>query len=195
MKEGVRWKSPEHFSVYRQEKLPLAAGDMIRITGRGKADGHTLENGMLYRVKGFDDKDRVVLANGWVLPKEFKHLTHGYVSTSHSGQGKTVDHVLIAMGSDSRGAINAEQFYVSVSRGRYSAKVYTDMSPEELKTAIHRTDTRKSATELMTPKRKPKKSRLRWWLEKARDRFRKLREPVMAATKEREREREHAHER
>ena len=36
------------------------------------------------------------------------------------------------MGSESRGAINAEQFYVSVSRGRESAKVYSDMTQEEL---------------------------------------------------------------
>ena len=96
--------------------------------------------------------------------------------------------------------MNAEQFYVSLSRAKFEARVYTDLPPDELKAAIRRTDTRKSATELMTPrKRKPKASRLKWWMEKARDRFRKLREPAVTATKEREherqRERDYAHER
>ena len=59
-----------------------------------------------------------------MVGKEFGHLAHGYVTTSHASQGKTVDRVLIAMGSESRPAINAEQFYVSVSRGRDQATVY-----------------------------------------------------------------------
>ena len=192
---GRGWKSPEHFSVYRREKLAVAAGDVVRVTGRGKtADGHVLENGSVYKVKGFG-KDGMVLANGWVVPPEFQHLAHGYVSTSHASQGKTVDRVLIAMGSESRGAMNAEQFYVSVSRGRHEARVYSDLPADELKRAIGRTDTRKSATELMTPRRKPKASRVKWWMQKARDRFKKLHELVRPVTKEREREKEYAHER
>src|SRR5690606_26486711 len=39
---------------------------------------------------------------------------------------KTVDHVLIAQGSQSWGAANREQFYVSASRGRKSVKIFTD---------------------------------------------------------------------
>ena len=36
----------------------------------------------------------VPLDNGWVVDKEFGHLAHGYVSTSHASQGRTVDVVL-----------------------------------------------------------------------------------------------------
>lgn len=57
------------------------------------------------------------------LPNDVGHIQHGYVATSHAAQGKTVDRVLIAMGSESVPAISAEQFYVSVSRGRDRAGV------------------------------------------------------------------------
>ena len=41
------------------------------------------------------------------------------------------------MGSASRPAMSAEQFYVSVSRGRERANIYTDLSPVTLRAAIH----------------------------------------------------------
>ena len=197
--DGKRqWKSPEHFGVFREETLAVAAGDRIRITQGGTSkDGHRLNNGAVYRVKGFDKHGGIVLNNGWTLKPDFGHLAHGYVGTSHASQGKTVDRVLVAMGGQSRGAMNAEQFYVSLSRAKFEARVYTDLPAAELKQAIQRTDTRKSATELMKPRPKRKASRVKWWMEKARDRFRKLHEVVRDVTKvpERQRERDYAHER
>jgi ATP-dependent exoDNAse (exonuclease V) alpha subunit len=64
--------------------------------------------------------------NGWVIGKEFGHVAHGYVVTSHASQGKTVDKVLIGQSSLSLPASGREQFYVSVSRGREQALVFTD---------------------------------------------------------------------
>lgn len=191
-KPGDHWKSAGHFSVYHEAKLSVAAGDVIRITARGKTtDGHRLDNGSLYRVKGFNKHGGLVLDNGWTVAKDFGHLNHGYVSTSHASQGKTVDRVLIAMGSESRRAINAEQFYVSVSRGRESAKVYTDMTPEELKAAIQRADQRQSATELMKPKKKRRVyDRVRNVLAKARDRFKSLHSGLEPQVKQRELQKE-----
>ncbi|HYH63055.1 MAG TPA: AAA family ATPase, partial [Urbifossiella sp.] len=196
MKPGDHWKSPSHFSVYREEKLPVAAGDTIRITANGKtADGHKLNNGSIYRVKGFAKDGGIVLDNKWTIPSEFGRLSHGYVSTSHASQGKTVDRVLVAMGTESKPAISAEAFYVSVSRGRESAKVYSDMTPEELKHAIQRTDNRKSATELLKPRKKSRVyDRMKQVLAKARDRFRRLHHEITAATRGHEQRREHAHE-
>jgi hypothetical protein len=46
--------------------------------------------------------------------------------TSHSSQGKTVDEVLLVASSRSFGAVNREQFYVSISRGRERVHVFTD---------------------------------------------------------------------
>ena len=188
-KPGDRYASPSHFSVYAAGDLSVAEGDTIRITANGKtADGHKLNNGSIYQVDGFDKDGCMILNNGWTIGKNFGHVNHGYVTTSHSSQGKTVDRVLIAMGSESKGAINAEQFYVSVSRGRESAKVYSDMAPAELKQAIQRTDTRKSATELMQPRKKSKTRRKRF-IERMRDGYEKLRERVTGVIRTNQQER------
>jgi len=53
-------------------------------------------------------------------------FTHGYAVTSHSSQGKTVDEVLLVASSRSFAAVNREQFYVSISRGRERVHVFTD---------------------------------------------------------------------
>ena len=121
---------PRYFAVYRRDALGLARGDVIRVTANGKdiTGKHKLDNGSLYTIAGFT-KEGIALTNGWTIARNFGHLAHGYVTTSHASQGKTVDRVLIAMGADSRPAISAEQFYVSVSRGRERATVYTNLSP------------------------------------------------------------------
>ena len=101
-KQGDYYKSPEHFSVYKEGKLSLAAGDPIRITANGKsADGHDLNNKAVYKVKGFDRDDNIILDNGWKVAKDCHFLRHGYVATTMGGQGKTVDRVLISMGRQS----------------------------------------------------------------------------------------------
>ncbi len=200
-KDGDRYKSPAHFSVYSQGQIEVAAGDTIRITANGKTmdDKHKLNNGAAYQVKGFTKDGDIVLQNGWTIAKDFGHIAHGYVTTSHGSQGKTVDRVLIAMGNESLGAINAEQFYVSVSRGRESAKIYSDMSATTLREAILRSDVRKSATELMgnaepsaEPKPKPNRDRRKKFMERVRDTFDELRERAFDAMrnigKEREKE-------
>ena len=75
-------------------------------------------------------------------------MTHGYVVTSHASQGKTVDNVLIALGSESLAAANREQFYVSASRGREGVRIYTDDKAAMME-AVQGSSARLSATELM----------------------------------------------
>ena len=195
-KKGDRFSSPSHFAVYTQGELPVAAGDTIRITANGKTkDGrHKLNNGAVYGVKGFTDKGGdIVLANGWTVAADFEHLTHGYVSTSHAAQGKTVDRVLIAMGSESIPAMGAEQFYVSASRGRESAKVYSDLSGDRLREAIQRKDGRKSATELVG---KPTtRVRPRSFMAVIRQRYEKLRGYIGHVTKNPRQQERGGHER
>lgn len=141
----------EHFAVYRRDQISLAVGDTIRITanGKDKTDTHKLANGSLYNVTGFTKEGDVTLSNGWILDKSFGHLSHGLVTTSYASQGKTVDRVLISMGSESLPAISMQQFYVSASRGRESLRVFSDMNPAQLGEAIGRSDNRKSATEFV----------------------------------------------
>jgi conjugative relaxase-like TrwC/TraI family protein len=176
----------DHYDVYQRATLAIAAGEIIRITSntKDKTGRHKLNNGSTYNVKGFTRGGEIVLSNGWTLAKDFGHLAHGYVTTSHAAQGKTVDRVLIAMGSDSIGAISAEQFYVSVSRGRDSATIYSDLDRDELRNAIQRMDGRKSATELMGPPKAPAKEKRRTKLQKfmkrMADAYRQLRERTSA---------------
>ena len=140
----------ERFQVFHSASLSLAAGDLIRITHNGRtADGeHRLDNGSVYRVRGFDDKGNIVLQNGWTIDKEWGHFSHGYVTTSHASQGKTVDRVFIGQGSQSFAASSREQFYVSASRAREQVVVYTD-DKAALREAISQADGRLTASELV----------------------------------------------
>jgi conjugative relaxase-like TrwC/TraI family protein len=198
---GQGFKSPMHFAVYAHASIRLGKGDTVRITANGteKSGKHKLNNGSTYTVAGFTKTGDIQLENGWVISKDFGHLTHGYVATSHASQGKTVDRVLIAMGSESRPAINAEQFYVSVSRGREKAAIYTELPPEQLREAIQRSDGRKSATEMMGRPEPPVKAKgrkkLREFMERVARVYRQLREKASAATTEKRKEKERGHER
>jgi conjugative relaxase-like TrwC/TraI family protein len=190
------FSKPSHFSVYSQGKIAIAPGDTIRITasGRSKDGKHKLENGDQFLVKEITDGGNIRLANNWIISKDFGHLTHGYVSTSFAGQGQTVDRVLMAMGSESRPAINAEQFYVSASRGRRSVAIYSDMPSDQLREAIQRADIRKSATTLITqPKPTAKPPRMQKFAKRIRRAYDQLREKTFEVmkdlTKHKERER------
>lgn len=137
------------FSVYAERSLPLAKGDRIRITQNGYTSNgkHRLNNGALYDVAGFTRKGDIRLNNGWIVDGRYGHIAHGYVTTSHASQGKTVDVVLIAQGAQSFGASSLEQFYVSVSRGKDRVQIYTD-DKDGLRGAIARSSQRMSAMEL-----------------------------------------------
>jgi conjugative relaxase-like TrwC/TraI family protein len=141
----------DSFAVYEERSLPLAAGDTIRITANGRdvTGKHRIDNGRIDTIRGFTSEGNPVLANGWVIAKDFGHLRHGLVSTSPASQSKTVDIVLTAMNRASGGAIGTAQAYVSASRGRERGMIFTDLPQDELLAAMRRADTRKSATELM----------------------------------------------
>jgi len=138
------------FTVYRPDLLPVAPGDVLRITRNGTtADGgHRLNNGATFAVKAFDAKGNIVLTNGWKIARDFGHIAYGYVVTSHASQGRTVDRVLIGESAQSFPAASREQFYVSVSRGRQRATIYTD-DKQALLEAVSRSDDRLSATEFL----------------------------------------------
>jgi len=136
------------FQVYIEKAVPLAVGDSLRITKNGKAKNRKkLDNGTITRIVAFTNDGGLELENGAMVPAQFGHLTHGYVVTSHSSQGKTVDRVLIAQSSESFVASGREQFYVSASRARESVTVYTD-DKSGLRRAIDRSASAMSATEL-----------------------------------------------
>ena len=159
------------FQVYRQERVALARGDKLRITMNGfteetrrgalaklagKKAKDRLDNGAVYEVDGFTKTGDIKLSNGYVVPKNYGGISHGYVVTSHASQGKTVDVSLVALGQESFSAANKEQFYVSVSRGREAVRLYTDDKAAMME-AVQGSAARLSATELMqAPSAKPK---------------------------------------
>lgn len=138
------------FEVYERTTLAIAERDRIRVTRNGKTvDGkHRLNNGALYDVKQITPEGTLVLGNGWEVGRDFGHLAHGYCTTSHASQGKTVDRVLVAQSALSFPASSREQFYVSASRGKEGVTIYTD-DKKALSQAIQRSGERMGATELV----------------------------------------------
>ncbi len=135
------------FEVYRPAPLALAVGDRVRITAGGKTkDGeHRLSNGTLLTVRGFTKQGDIVVDHDWVIDRDFGHLAHGYVTTSHASQGATVDKVFVALSGRSLATTDQRTAYVSVTRGKEQVLIFTD-DKEELLKAIRRPDDPMSAT-------------------------------------------------
>jgi conjugative relaxase-like TrwC/TraI family protein len=145
------------FEAYRPTQLALSVGDRVRITAGGKTkDGnHRLSNGSLMTVEGFTKRGDIIVDHGWVIDRDFGHLSHGYVVTSHASQGVTVDKVFVGVSSESFPATYQRTAYVALTRGREQAQIYTDDRNELLK-AVSRKDEPLSATELSeSPQQNP----------------------------------------
>ena len=143
----------ERFVAYRTSEIALAKGDRIRITknGEAKVEGQTkgtrINNGDIFTVEGFTKEDDIRLDKAKVLPKEWAHMSLGYVDTSYASQSKTVDRVFIGLGKISMAATNLQEWYVDVTRGREMAKIYVE-DKKEVRDAITRGGQRLSAVEL-----------------------------------------------
>ena len=139
----------ERFEVYRPIPLAVARGDRVRITAGGKTkDGkHRLANGAILTVEGFTKRGDLIVDHGWVIDRDFGHLTHGYVTTSHASQGDTVDKVFVSISSESLPATNQRTAYVALTRGKEQAVIFTD-DREALLKAVSKTDEPLSATQL-----------------------------------------------
>jgi hypothetical protein len=131
------------FDVGEARELKVAAGDWLLLQAN---HGRELINGERVQVREIQN-GRITLADGRVLPVNYNAFTHGYAVTSHSSQGKTVDEVLLVASSRSFPAVNREQFYVSISRGRERVQVFTD-DAELLARRVTDSHERKAAIEL-----------------------------------------------
>jgi conjugative relaxase-like TrwC/TraI family protein len=165
------------FSLYRPEKIALAAGDKIRFTGTVKTmDGqHTLKNGMVKTVSEITPGGNIRLDNNWVVGKDAGHFRHGYVETSFGAQGRTVDRVILGMSSAlSLPAINMQQLYVSASRAREWIRLYTD-SKHDIRDAVKRSSHKLAALDLKPPAPQEEAKPQRWHrLRKHMERLRRL---------------------
>ena len=131
--------------VGEKRKLKIAAGDKLLLQANAVAVRKHFINGELVEVRAIQG-DSVLLADGRVIPADYRTFTHGYAVTSHAAQGKTVDEVLLVASARSLPAINQEQFYVSISRGRDACRVFTD-DAELLRSHVTRSSARLAAVE------------------------------------------------
>jgi conjugative relaxase-like TrwC/TraI family protein len=138
----------ERFGVYQPETIEICEGEKIRVTCNGRnAEGHRLDNGKVYKVDYISHDGKIVLENGWRVDKTFKHIDYGACPTSHGIQGMTVDRVIVVQSAMLTAAADANQFYVSTSRGRRGVEVITD-DKELLCENVSRVRERMMATEM-----------------------------------------------
>ena len=130
------------FDVGEKRKLKVAAGDKLLLQSNWQK---RFVNGELVEVKAIQG-DSILLADGRLIPSDYRTFTHGYAVTSHAAQGKTVDEVLVVASSRSLPAVSQEQFYVSISRGRDRCQVFTDDS-DLLRSHVTRSSARVAAIE------------------------------------------------
>lgn len=131
----------DRITVCLPRQIPIADGDRLHLkANRALASGAKVTNGELVTVKGVEGDGRIALTDGRILDASFREFQPGYAITSYGSQGKTVDYVLFS-DSTIKAATNAQQWYVSISRGRRGIRIFTsdkDQLRENLVRSGHR---------------------------------------------------------
>jgi ATP-dependent exoDNAse (exonuclease V) alpha subunit len=163
----------DHLVICKEREMSVSSGDRLQLKANGRTrEGRRLTNGELVTVSRIEPNGRIHLADGRVLGSEFRRFVRGYAVTSYGSQGKTVDHVLF---SDSavRAATSQQQWYVTISRGRKSVRIFTE-DREALAENVVRSGNRELALDLVgiqTPPSqgmRPQLTRVRRLLERLR---------------------------
>jgi conjugative relaxase-like TrwC/TraI family protein len=127
-------------------EIPVAQGDKLHLKANRKlASGARVTNGELVAVKSVHTNGNIGLADGRILDKSFREFLPGYAVTSYGSQGKTVDYVLFS-DSTIKAATNAQQWYVTISRGRRGVRIFTP-DKEQLRENLARSGHRPLALE------------------------------------------------
>jgi hypothetical protein len=116
-------KERGHFDVGLSRSLPVAPGEKLLV--RSNFAPGRLKNGDLVTVEEVKGDGSLALRDGRTIPAHFRQFTHGYATTSHAAQGKTVDHGILVLGEKGCKAANLKQAYVSNSRFRQSQTIFT----------------------------------------------------------------------
>ena len=141
MERTVSPTQARSFSVHECQRIEVASGDKLLLTGNRGAADFRATNGELVKVRDVDG-GRIHLEDGRTLPTNYHEFDHGYAVTAHRSQGKTVDAVIL-----SADAMKQELFYVGASRGRQKIVVVTS-DREQLRNLLGISTARPSATEL-----------------------------------------------
>lgn len=136
------------FDVGRQQSLPVAAGDRLLI--RGRDDDYRFTNGDFKEVAQVDPvRDRVLLADGQVLPANFAAWTYGHALTSYRAQGSTTEESLLVLGEVAARSLARRQFYVGNTRYRGAHAIYLSHKDDIFRRLAQRDAGRELATEFM----------------------------------------------
>jgi conjugative relaxase-like TrwC/TraI family protein len=118
-------KQLDKITVCLPREIPIAGGERLHLkANRILPAGARTTNGELVTVKTVRPDGGIELADGRILGKNFREFLPGYAVTSYGSQGKTVDHVLFS-DSTIKAATNAQQWYVTISRGRRGIRIFT----------------------------------------------------------------------
>jgi ATP-dependent exoDNAse (exonuclease V) alpha subunit len=139
----------DRLTVCQARELSVANGDRLHLKANRKlASGGRVTNGELVTVKSVLADGGIELTGGRVLDKSFREFLPGYAITSYGSQGKTVDYVLFS-DSTIKPATNAQQWYVTISRGRRGIRIFTP-DKQQLRQNVTRSGHRPLAMELAT---------------------------------------------
>ncbi|HTH48159.1 MAG TPA: MobF family relaxase, partial [Candidatus Limnocylindria bacterium] len=136
------------FQVGLRREIGLALGERLLI--RANDASLRLKNGDLGEVAAFAPDGTITLKDGRHLPPHFRHFSHGYATTSHSAQGRTVERGILILAGEGIAAANLQQAYVSNSRFRDSQMIYTT-DRESAREAMARPGDRLLASEVVEP--------------------------------------------
>lgn len=136
----------DKINVCLPREIPVAQGDKLHLKANRKlASGARVTNGELVAVKSVHTNGNIELTDGRILDKSFREFLPGYAVTSYGSQGKTVDYVLFS-DSTIKAATNAQQWYVTISRGRRGVRIFTP-DKEQLRENLARSGHRPLALE------------------------------------------------
>ena len=139
----------DRISVCQAREIAVASGDRLHLKANRKLSyGGRVTNGELVAVKSVRGDGSIQLVDGRVLDASFREFLPGYAVTSYASQGKTVDYVLFS-DSTIKTATNAQQWYVTISRGRRGISIFTP-DKEQLRENVTRSGHRPLALELAT---------------------------------------------
>ena len=144
----------DKITICQPREIPIAEGDKLHLKANRKlASGARVTNGELVVVKSVRANGNIELTDGRVLDKSFREFLPGYAVTSYGSQGKNVEYVLFS-DSTIKAATNAQQWYVTISRGKRGVRIFTP-DKEQLRENLARSGHRPLALEFAGGLRSP----------------------------------------
>lgn len=141
-------KDRYQLDVFEEENLKISKGDKLQWTKSRKGLG--LKNGDMLEVISTDSSKGTYQAirenDGQIFELDANqrlNVDYSYSLTSYKAQGKTCDRVYALLVASKNKLVNNKSFYVSISRAKHIAKIFTD-NKAKLLDAINKKDSDKT---------------------------------------------------